>query len=154
MKPKKARTAIIITVVTALIIIAVCLCLLFSFNPLNIFEGKAEPSKNASAADAAPAVTEAPSPSVNDLRGCSDKLYLPKAESYLKSYRYMITRASRDGAVNVLYKPEPKVVYDDVLLMVEDNTKVKAIAQENGYTLILLKEGVVGWVLTYELEES
>lgn len=154
MEPKKARIAIIITVITALLIIALSLCFLFDFNPFRK-KGQAE-KPTVSSAEETLAETQAPvvsaKPSIDDLKGCSDQLYYPKADSYLQEYQPMVTRSANRNVVFLQYKPEARKYYQDVIMEIENNTPVIAIAKENGYTLVLVKDGVAGWVLSQELE--
>ena len=161
MTPEKAKKAIIIVLITALIIISVCLCLLFDYNPFSKKDAaeeqpaaSTEPAETAAAASPSPPPSPAPVPSSKDLKGCSDDLYYPKAENYLPEYQSMITHASNGEKIYLQYKPEPWQYYRETIIELENNTPVTAIAKENGYTLVLVKEGVGGWVLTHQLENS
>lgn len=162
MEPKKARIAIALTIVIALAIISVCLCMLFDFKP---FEGKDEEADSTASPAPTMAVTAtaeptaeatpepSPVPGPSDLKGCSDDMYIPKSESYLPAYVDMMTYAEEEGGtVSLQYKPEKKEFSRHVIMELPHQTRVTAIAQENGYTLVLVKEGVAGWILTQELE--
>lgn len=159
MEPKKAKTAIVITIIAALLIVAVCLCILFD---VPIF-GKKEASESP-----APVVTESPAsvpakptpepvaPSEADLDGTADGLYHPKAESYFSSYRPMITRtenSNKSGKVALQLEPKPWQYYREIVMELDGNTRVTGIAQENGYTLVLYKDGIAGWILTQDLDD-
>jgi len=154
MEPKKAKTAIIITVAAAVLILALCLCLLLD---VPIFGKKApEPT---------PIVTEEPTPkptsvtakpSEADLAGTSEMLHHPAPENYLDSYRPMVTRTADsnvNGQVLMLLNTKPWEFEYEIVAKLDGNTRVTAIAQENGYTLVLYKEGVAGWIKTTELDD-
>ena len=146
MKRKKAILKIAIILLVALIIIGVCLCLLFDYNP---FRKEADP-------ELTPEPTETPArkPSADDLKGSSDSLYHPKPENYLPEYQNMLTRAEKGDTVYVQYRPEKREYSRDVIIELDNNTPVTAIAKENGYTLVLVKEGLAGWVPTQDLESN
>ena len=40
----------------------------------------------------------------------------------------------------------------DAIMKLKANTVVTALAKENGYTLVLVQEGVAGWIRTFELD--
>ena len=103
-----------------------------------------------------PAATETPArkPSADDLKGSSDSLYHPKPENYLPEYQNMLTRAEKGDTVYVQYRPEKREYSRDVIIELDNNTPVTAIAKENGYTLVLVKEGLAGWVPTQDLESN
>ncbi len=151
MEPRKAKTATIITAVTAVLILAVCLCMLLDVNPFAKKEEAPEPTATPEAAAAAKPEPER-APSVDDLKGCADDLYLPKAENYLPAYKDMITNATEGRKVVYVQKePKPWQYSREIVTELENNTHVTALAQENGYTLVLVKEGVAGWVITQDL---
>ena len=91
-------------------------------------------------------------PGPDDLSGCSDKLYYPKSESYLSSYESMVVRPSSGDTVYLQYKPEKIQYTTDAIMKLKANTVVTALAKENGYTLVLVQEGVAGWIRTFELD--
>ena len=64
----------------------------------------------------------------------------------------MLTRAEKGDTVYVQYRPEKREYSRDVIIELDNNTPVTAIAKENGYTLVLVKEGLAGWVPTQDLE--
>lgn len=150
MEPKKARLAIALTIIVALIIIGACLCLLLDFNPMDVF-AEEEPTPEPTATPA-PVVEVKPVPGPADLKGCSDELYMPKAENYLNEYVPMITHSSESEKVYVQYRPEKREYSRDVIVELDNNSVVTAIAKENGYTLVLVQDGVAGWVITHELD--
>lgn len=162
MKRKKAILKIAIILLVALIIIGVCLCLLFDYNP---FRREADPeltpepetvtaAPTPAAATPEPTETPARKPSADDLKGSSDSLYHPKPENYLPEYQNMLTRAEKGDTVYVQYRPEKREYSRDVIIELDNNTPVTAIAKENGYTLVLVKEGLAGWVPTQDLESN
>ena len=143
MEPKKAKTAILITAIAAVLILALCLCVLFE---VPVFGKKTEPAASPTpvALTAEPTkkpVEPARKPSEADLAGTSEMLQHPDPSNYLDSYRPMITRTQNSN------------VNGKVLMKLDGNTQVTALAQENGYTLVLYKEGVAGWVITTDLDE-
>ena len=162
MEPRKAKIAIIITVVVALLLLAVCLCALLNLGPFSKKTPEPEvqaeetlppePSPSPTPTEEPAAAEEPARPSAEDLKGCSNDLYHPKPESYLDSYVQMIARASKGDTVPLQYRPEKWEHYSDLVVRLENNTTVTAIAKENGYTLVLVKEGVAGWIPTYQLD--
>ena len=150
MEPRKARLAIAATLIVALAIIAVCVCMIFDYNP---FEKEPEPTPVVTVAptpEPTPEPTPVPGPS--DLKGCSEDLYIPKTESFLPEYVAMVTYSEEEGSVSLQYKPEKKEFSRHVIMELAHQTPVTAIAQENGYTLVLVQEGVAGWIISYELD--
>jgi len=155
-------TASLITAIVALLLIALCLCLMFDVIPLpeDAEETPAAETQTPAADTPAPAPSaEAPKetapakvPGVDDLKGCSDDLYHPKPENYLPAYQTMLTKASKGSTVHLTYEPRSWQYSREVILELDSNTEVTALAQENGYTLVLVKEGLAGWLPTYELE--
>ncbi len=177
MEPKKVKLAITLTVIVALVLILICLCFLFDWikfppkedpmtdmpaeetadtpedTPDNIPEETPTGMPEEPTADTpADTQTEEPKPGPDDLSGCSDKLYHPKSESYLGSYETMVIRPSSGDTVYLQYKPQKIEYTTDAIMKLKANTVVTALAKENGYTLILVQEGVAGWVRTFELD--
>ena len=154
MEPKKARLAIAITAIVAVLIIVVCLCMLLGFNPFKseapVQESETTVNVEVNATMPAPASNSVPGPA--DLKGCSDDLYYPKIENYLPEYVAMITNSDEAETVSLQYRPEKKEFSRHVIVELENNTPVLAVAQENGYTLVLVKEGLGGWIVTQELD--
>ncbi len=163
MEPKKAKRAIVITVIVALLLIALCLLFLFDVLPLN-FQKSAEKPKAAAPSTAAvssspseetqePAQTETEEgPSEKDLTGCSEKIYRPKAGSYLSDYVSMNVHADPNTRVYLQYRPEKFEGSSDVIMKMERGTVVTALARENGYTLVKVQDGVAGWIESQYLE--
>ena len=156
MEPKKANLAIILTAVIALVMILLCLSLLMDWIP---FSQKNIATSTSSENTTVVVVPSAPSPSpsvkrpsVEDLSGCSDKLQFPKEGSYLKNYETYAVQPESGQKTFLLYKPEKLKYTSDRIMDLEKDTVVTAIAKENGYTLVLVKDGVAGWVVTQELE--
>ena len=151
MEPKKAKTAILITAIAAVLILALCLCVLFE---VPVFGKKTEPA----ASPTPVALTAEPTrkPSEADLAGTSEMLQHPDPSNYLDSYRPMITRTQNsnvNGKVLMLLNTKPWEFEYEIVMKLDGNTQVTALAQENGYTLVLYKEGVAGWVITTDLDE-
>ena len=68
----------------------------------------------------------------------------------------MITRTQNsnvNGKVLMLLNTKPWEFEYEIVMKLDGNTQVTALAQENGYTLVLYKEGVAGWVITTDLDE-
>lgn len=155
MEPKKARMAIAITVITALLIITVCLFMLFDFNPFSAFsspEPEEETTTESTEAPQAPAQPSSAVPGPADLKGCSNDLYYPSPENYLPEYVAMITNSEEADTVSLQYRPEKKEFSRHVIVEIPNNTPLIALAQENGYTLVLVTEGLGGWIVTQELD--
>ncbi len=163
MEPKKVKRAIIITVVAALILILLCLCLFFDWIKIpsksteqpeepTVSEEPQPPSEEPQSPGEEPQPEPEKTPGPEDLSGCSDKLYYPKAESYLDSYESMVVRPSSGDTVYLQYRPEKIQYTTDAIMKLKANTTVTALAKENGYTLVLVQEGVAGWIRTFELD--
>ena len=146
MEPKKVKRAITITVVVALILILLCLCLFFDW--IKIPPKSTEQPEEPPVSEEPQPPTEEPEPEPMP----SDKLYYPKSESYLSSYESMVVRPSSGDTVYLQYKPEKIQYTTDAIMKLKANTVVTALAKENGYTLVLVQEGVAGWIRTFELD--
>ena len=159
MEPKKVKRAITITVIVALILVLFCLCLLFDWfrfpsdsaeqpeetvEPVETQVPSVEPSME-------PTPEPERGPSAEDLNGCSEKLYHPKTENYLEQYETMVVRPNSGDSVYLQYRPEKIQYTTDAIMKLKENAVVTALAKENGYTLVLVQEGVAGWIRTYEL---
>ena len=163
MEPKKAKRAIVITVIVALLLIALCLLFLFDVLPLS-FQKSAEKPKTAAPSTATvssspgeetsePEQTETEEgPSEKDLKGCSEKIYRPKAGSYLSDYVSMNVHADGNTRVYLQYRPEKFEGSSDVIMKMEKGAVVTALARENGYTLVKVQDGVAGWIESQYLE--
>lgn len=177
MEPKKARLAITMTAIAAVLVIAVCL--FFLLGP-ELGSGKSTTKKpNAAVAPAAqvvqPKPTEAPKekvenpdfswvilefPGPDNLKGAADELVKPKIDNYLSAYELMyvypeFVDEDEDEEIEfayLLYAPEKKLYSRHVIIELPRYTPVLAIAKQNGYTLCLVQPGVVGWVRTELLE--
>lgn len=165
MEPKKARIAIAATIVTAIAIILLCILLLLDNGvPANgKVEESAQPTEAALTDETSAAETpdepeepEVPvrTPGPEDLKGSSDALYLPKPENYLPEYVTMIVFSEKNGSVYLQYRPAKKEYMRDVIMELDNNTSVVAIARENGYTLVLVEDGLAGWILTQDLDST
>ena len=155
MEPKKANRAILITAIAALLLILLCLCFLFDWIP----QKEEEPKVTTTTKEVTVVVTASPSPtpakkhpSADDLKGSSDKLVYPKESSYLKDYETFSVKPESGKTTFLLYKPEKLKFTSDRILDLEMDTVVTAVAKENGYTLVLLQDGVAGWVQTFDLK--
>ena len=150
MEPKKAKTAILITVIAAVLILAVCLCILFD---VPVFGKKEAPEPEKTPIAITPQPTAKPSPkpaqkpSEADLEGTSEMLQHPDPKNYLEDYVPMVTRtdsANVNGRIYMtLYTKPPELEYE-IVAKLDGNQKV---------TLVLLKEGVAGWIKTTELDD-
>ena len=153
MEPKKANRAILITAIVALLLVLLCLCFLFDWIPQKAEEPKETTTEVTVVVTASPTPTPAKKhPSVDDLKGSSDKLVYPKETSYLKDYETYTVKPESGKTTFLLYKPEKLKFTSDRILDLEIDTVVTAVAKENGYTLVLLQDGVAGWVQTFDLK--
>jgi hypothetical protein len=156
MEPKKVRTATVITIVVAIVLILICLCLMFDWVKLPTgtqekVEPTPEPTEIVEPADKPASVKK---PGEHDLKGASEKLHHPKSENYLDEYKSMTVKAPAGALVYLQYKTEQIQYQSDAIMRLEEDAKVTAIAQENGSTLVLVQDGVAGWVPSYYLEEN
>ena len=153
MEPKKANRAILITAIVALLLVLLCLCFLFEWIPQKAEEPKETTTEVTVVVTASPTPTPAKKhPSADDLKGSSDKLVYPKETSYLKDYETYTVKPESGKTTFLLYKPEKLKFTSDRILDLEIDTVVTAVAKENGYTLVLLQDGVAGWVQTFDLK--
>ena len=162
MEPNKAKRTIVFIICIATILVFLCLALLFHWIRLPWEKKKTEMPRETvyyvetyitPTPTEIPAPAPAPTPGPDDLKGTSNSLYHPKEESYLPHYETMIVNP-QSGKSNVYLqlKPERIVNSTDALMKLNKNMIVTALAKENGYTLVLVQEGVAGWVKTQELE--
>ena len=154
MEPQKAKRAIIITAVIAVLLLAVCVLLLLE--PWNAKKTSPDPSP---AVVTAVIVGDTPTPTQkdkgpgsHDLVGASDQLQYPKEDSYLDSYQSMTIHVANANYTSLTYRPEKWQHTVDGIMRIDNGTVVTALAQENGFTLVKVQDGVVGWVETQNLE--
>ena len=174
MEPKKARLAITVTVVVTILIVALCLFLLLSPTPA-LGGGSKNTTGTVSASEVVlqqPEVKEEEQqpdegdpafawfvwtkPNADDLKGCAEEMQRPKLSSYLDYYEIMVVNPEfvnekEDEEIEfayLLYEPTKKLYSRHVILELPTGTPVLALAKENGYTLVLVQEGVGGWVRT------
>ncbi len=153
-KLRKLKTAKIITLLVALLLIAVCLLLLFDVIPI----GRSSVPKPGTSTTTDMTINPAPfptrrtkGPSAEDLKGASDKMQRPKEDSYLSEYQEMTVTPQSGNKTYLQYKTEKIQYVSDAIMSLAKDTAVTALAQENGYTLVMVQEGVFGWVQSFEL---
>ena len=153
-KLRKLKTAKIITLLVALLLIAVCLLLLFDVIP--IVRSSVPKPRTSTPTDMT--INPAPfptrrtkGPSAEDLKGSSDKMQRPKEDSYLSEYQEMTVTPQSGNKTYLQYKTEKIQYVSDAIMSLAKDTAVTALAQENGYTLVMVQEGVFGWVQSFEL---
>ena len=177
MEPKKARLAITITVIVAVLVIAVCL--FFLLGP-ELGSSKSTYKPMTPVAPVSQVVQPAPtsepedddydfswviyaSPGPDNLKGAAEELQRPKIDNYLESYEKLyvypefVDEEKGDEEIDfayLLYAPEKKLYSRHVIIELPKYTTVLGIAKQNGYTLVLVQPGVVGWVRTDLLEYS
>ena len=160
MEPKKAKRAILLTIIVAILLITLCLLFLFDVLPPNIQknDGPEKPKVTPTATISpdpggeTPEPPEEEGPSETDLRGCSENIYRPKESSYLDAYVSMNVHADANTRVYLQYRPEKYEGSSDVIMKMEKGTVVTALARENGYTLVKVQAGVAGWIESQYLE--
>jgi hypothetical protein len=154
MEPKKAKKAITITIIVAILLIALCLLFLFDVLPPDMSKAD-KPGETPPGGETPPPPSENPQddgPSEADLRGCSENIYRPKESSYLDAYVSMNVHADANTRVYLQYRPEKYEGSSDVIMKMENGTVVTALARENGYTLVKAQAGVAGWIESQYLE--
>ncbi|MCR5575660.1 MAG: hypothetical protein K6F56_01480 [Oscillospiraceae bacterium] len=165
-KQQKLKKARLITIIVAVLLIAFCVCIMFDVFDFKTSEEKpqteeASPAEEVSPAEEASSATELPEgstppkkPGVDDLNGCSNQLYHPKPENYLDEYETAIARSGKKDTVALTYETKPWQHHNEIVVELENNTTVTVLARENSYSLVLVKEGLAGWLPTYELEKK
>lgn len=151
MKPEKAKRAIIITLIIAVLAIAVCGFFLYRlYKPVP--SGDVVSEETAELAEPEETIQEeASAPSHEDLAGCSDKLQYPKNSSYLKAYETATVRPQTGDTAVMLVRPQKQEWEADVISRLNRGQTVTVIARENGYSLVKISEGIAGWVITTDL---
>ena len=160
MKPEKAKIAIIVTIIIALLGIAVCGFFLYrEYNqpvqeeaeePVSEAEEASETAAETSPEEPAPAA-EVAKPNVNDLAGCSDKLQHPKSTSYLETYEKAKIAPKQGDTAAALVRPQKQEWNADVITYLNRGDTVTVLARENGYSLVKVSDGVAGWVISTDL---
>lgn len=144
-----------VTAVVAVLLILLCMCFLFDWIPISKGGTTTTETNTNTTIIVAPkpdATPNQPRPSVDDLKGSSDKLVYPKEESYMDEYLTYSIQPESGQKTYLLFKPEPLKFTSDRIMDLEKDTIVTGIAKENGFTLVKVQEGVVGWVPTQELQ--
>lgn len=161
MEPRAAKKAITVTVIIAAMIVLICVGGLVYVNDLIDFstdsEETAEEETDETAEGAVPAVPgEDPAamavPGIADLQGASKDLKQPESGNYLPAYETLVVRAEGKDSTPMLYEQKAPQYSREIITTLPNKTIVTAVARENGYTLVKYKDGVVGWVLTQDLD--
>ena len=157
-KLRKLKMAKIITLLVALLLIAACLLLLFDVIPVGRSKVQKTVASSTSSTSSTVVINQAPlpakknaGPSAEDIKGASDKMQHPKADSYLPEYQEMKVTPQSGNKTYLQYKTEKIQYVSDAIMSLAKDTAVTALAQENGYTLVMVQEGVFGWVQSFEL---
>ena len=103
------------------------------------------------ASDAVPAAdtstlqtqTPAPGPGEKDLRGCSDRLVHPDEGSWLDDYETQYVKTQYGNRAYLRYAPEEESDHDE---FVKEKDQVTVLARQNGFSLVITENRLIGWV--------
>ena len=92
-------------------------------------------------------------PGKKDMEGCDKRVQAPKSGSWLKDYEYKVVQGTKKNskAIYLRLRPEKDGAArggGNHLGVVYNGTEVTVLARQNGYSLIKVKPGQVGWVIS------
>lgn len=92
-------------------------------------------------------------PGKKDMEGCDSRVQAPKSGSWLKNYEYMIVQGSKPTftAIYLRLRPEKDGAArggGNHLNVLYNGTEVAVLARQDGYSLVLVEPGYVGWVIS------
>lgn len=106
----------------------------------------------------APAQTPTPAPSTQppksvpseaDLAGCDERLQFPS--SYLPDYETKVVKSHSGNGVYLRLAPTSLRIR---ICTIPDGTEVRVIAEENGYSLAIVDDGLAGWITSDRLVDK
>ena len=106
----------------------------------------------------APAQTPTPAPSTQppksvpseaDLAGCDERLQFPS--SYLPDYETKVVKSHSGNGVYLRLAPTSLRIR---ICTIPDDTEVRVIAEENGYSLAIVADGLAGWITSDRLVDK
>lgn len=106
----------------------------------------------------APAQTPTPAPSTQppksvpseaDLAGCDERLQFPS--SYLRDYETKVVKSHSGNGVYLRLAPTSLRIR---ICTIPDDTEVRVIAEENGYSLAIVADGLAGWITSDRLVDK
>ena len=97
------------------------------------------------AAAQTPASTPSPSPGPGekDLRGGSDRLVHPDEGSWLDDYETQYVKTQYGNRAYLRYAPEDESDHDE---FVKEKDQVTVLARQNGFSLVITENRLIGWV--------
>ena len=98
-----------------------------------------------------PTATQPPTsgPSEADLAGCDERLQFPS--SYLPDYETKVVKSHSGNGVYLRLAPTSLRIR---ICTIPDDTEVRVIAEENGYSLAIVADGLAGWITSDRLVDK
>ena len=88
-------------------------------------------------------------PSEADLAGCDERLQFPS--SYLPDYETKVVKSHSGNGVYLRLEPTSLRIR---ICTIPDGTEVRVIAEENGYSLAIVDDGLAGWITSDRLVDK
>ena len=88
-------------------------------------------------------------PSEADLAGCDERLQFPS--SYLPDYETKVVKSHSGNGVYLRLAPTSLRIR---ICTIPDDTEVRVIAEENGYSLAIVADGLAGWITSDRLVDK
>ena len=89
-------------------------------------------------------------PGKKDMEGCDEGVVTPDSGSWLKKYEYRVVKGTKKGSKGIIMRQAPSKHYIrneyNYLGVLYNGTEVAVLARQNGYSLVLVEPGHVGWV--------
>ena len=87
------------------------------------------------------------------LEGCDSRVQAPKSGSWLKKYEYKVVQGTKKSskAIYLRLRPEKDGAArggGNHLNVLYNGTEVVVLARQDGYSLVLVEPGYVGWVIS------
>ena len=98
-----------------------------------------------------PTATQPPTsgPNEADLAGCDERLQFPS--SYLPDYETKVVKSHSGNGVYLRLAPTSLRIR---ICTIPDGTEVRVIAEENGYSLAIVDDGLAGWITSDRLVDK
>ncbi len=89
-------------------------------------------------------------PGKKDMEGCDKGVVTPDKGSWLKDYEYKVVQATKKNSKGIILRQAPSDHYIrnqyNYLGVLYNGTEVTVLARQNGFSLVKVKPGQVGWV--------
>ena len=89
-------------------------------------------------------------PGKDDMKGCDKGVVTPDKGSWLSDYEYKVVQGTKKNSKGIILRQAPSEHYIrneyNYLGVLYNGTEVTVLARQNGFSLVKVKPGQVGWV--------